>query len=100
MGSPPPAGSKNEVFRLRSVRSIVMAPARTGRANRRRIVVRNTDQTNRGVKSQERELDRILIMVEIKLMAPRIEEAPARCRLKIDRSTEAPEWAMLAARGG
>jgi len=77
-----------------------MAPARTGRANRRRIVVRNTDQTNRGVKSQERELDRILIMVEIKLMAPRIEEAPARCRLKIDRSTEAPEWAMLAARGG
>lgn len=33
-------------------------------------------------------------------MAPRIEEAPAKWRLKIVRSTEAPAWAILAARGG
>ena len=30
IGSPPIAGSKNDVFRLRSVSSIVIAPARTG----------------------------------------------------------------------
>lgn len=78
MGSPPPAGSKNEVLRLRSVRSIVIAPARTGRANKRRIAVRNRDQTNRGVWFQERPGDRILMIVVMKLMAPKIDEAPAR----------------------
>jgi len=34
---------------------------------------------------------RILIIVEIKLIAPKIEEIPARCKEKIDKSTEAPE---------
>lgn len=32
----------------------------------------------------------ILIIVVIKLMAPRIEETPAKCKEKIVRSTEAP----------
>lgn len=67
-----------------------MAPANTGRANRRRAAVINTDQTNRGVWSQVIPGVRILITVVMKLMAPRIEEAPAKWRLKIDRSTEAP----------
>jgi hypothetical protein len=49
IGSPPPAGSKKEVLRLRSVKSIVIAPAKTGRDNRRRIAVRKTDHTKRGV---------------------------------------------------
>lgn len=39
-------------------------------------------------------------MVVMKLMAPRIEETPARWREKIVRSTEAPAWARLPARGG
>lgn len=51
IGSPPPAGSKNDVLRFRSVRSIVIAPASTGRDRRRRIVVIFTDQTNRGACS-------------------------------------------------
>jgi len=42
----------------------------------------------------------MLITVVMKLMAPKIEEAPARWRLKMERSTEAPEWARLEARGG
>lgn len=42
----------------------------------------------------------MLIIVVIKLMAPRIEDTPARCREKIVRSTEAPAWAKLLARGG
>lgn len=32
----------------------------------------------------------ILIIVVIKLMAPRIEETPAKCKEKIVKSTEAP----------
>ena len=40
------------------------------------------------------------MMVVMKLMAPRMEETPARCREKIVRSTEAPAWARFPARGG
>jgi hypothetical protein len=40
------------------------------------------------------------MIVVIKLIAPKIDEAPAKWRLKIDRSTEAPEWAILELRGG
>jgi hypothetical protein len=35
-------------------------------------------------------IERMLIIVVIKFTAPRIEEAPAKCKLKIERSTEAP----------
>ena len=42
----------------------------------------------------------MLIIVVIKLMAPRIEETPARCKEKMVKSTEAPAWARLSARGG
>lgn len=42
----------------------------------------------------------MLIIVVIKLMAPRIEETPARWREKIVRSTEAPAWARFPANGG
>lgn len=70
---------------------MVIAPASTGSARRRRIAVRRTDQTNRGIWSHIIPGDRILIIVVIKLIAPRIEEAPAKWRLKIDRSMEAPE---------
>lgn len=42
----------------------------------------------------------MLMMVVMKLMAPRIEDAPARCREKIVRSTEAPACARFPARGG
>lgn len=42
----------------------------------------------------------MLIMVVIKLIEPRMEDTPARCKEKIARSTEAPAWAKLPARGG
>jgi hypothetical protein len=91
MGSPPPAGSKKDVFRFRSVRSIVIAPARTGRERRRRITVIVTAHTNRGIRSNRRPCHRMLITVVIKFTAPRIEDAPAKCREKIARSTDGPE---------
>jgi len=100
IGSPPPAGSKKVVFRFRSVSSIVIAPANTGRDRRRRIAVKNTDHTNKGVWSHVIPGDRILIIVVIKLIAPKIDETPARCNLKIDRSTDPPEWDSVVDKGG
>ena len=38
---------------------------------------------------------RILKMVVIKLIAPRILLAPERCKLKIAKSTDPPEWAVI-----
>jgi len=78
MGSPPPAGSKNEVLRLRSVSSIVIAPARTGMERRSKIAVKKIDQTKRGIRSIVIPLVRILIHVVIKFTAPKMEETPAR----------------------
>jgi hypothetical protein len=100
IGSPPPAGSKNDVFRFRSVKSIVIAPANTGKDKSNSKAVRTTDQTNKGIRSKVIPIDRILITVVIKLIAPRIEEIPARCNLKIAKSTDAPLWARLAESGG
>lgn len=57
---------------------MVMAPARTGRDKSRRTTVIDTAQTNRGIRSNWIPCHRILITVEIKLTAPRIDEAPAK----------------------
>ena len=68
MGSPPPAGSKNEVLKFRSVRSIVIAAARTGRDRRRRITVTKMAQANKGMRSMITPLCRMLNVVHIKLI--------------------------------
>lgn len=39
-------------------------------------------------------------MVVIKLIAPRIDEIPARCSEKMVKSTDAPAWAKFPAKGG
>ena len=36
----------------------------------------------------------------IKLIAPNKEEIPAKCKLKIAKSTAAPEWAVILDKGG
>jgi hypothetical protein len=90
IGSPPPLGSKNEVLKFRSVNNIVIAPANTGSESNSKIVVINTDQIKRGIRSIFISLGRIFIIVVIKLMDPKILEAPARCREKIAKSTAPP----------
>lgn len=85
---------------FRSVRSIVIAPAKTGKDSKSKRAVSATDQTNNGIRSKVIPVDRILITVVIKFTAPRIEEIPAKCNLKIAKSTEAPLWAMLDDKGG
>lgn len=78
MGSPPPAGSKKEVFRFRSVNNIVIAPARTGKDNRSSTTVIVTAHTNNGIRSKVNPCHRMLITVVIKFTAPRIDDAPAK----------------------
>ena len=43
---------------------------------------------------------RILTMVTIKLIAPAIEDAPDKCKLKMAKSTEGPECASILLNGG
>jgi hypothetical protein len=50
MGSPPPAGSKNDVFRLRSVSNIVIVPARTGSDDDSSRAVMAIGHTNSGIR--------------------------------------------------
>ena len=69
----------------------MIAPAKTGRERRRRRAVIATDQTKRGIRSKDILAARMFIIVVIKLIAPRIDEAPAKCKEKIVKSTLAPE---------
>jgi hypothetical protein len=39
-------------------------------------------------------------MFVVELIAPNKEETPAKCKLKIAKSTEPPEWACIPAKGG
>ncbi|KAL1489260.1 hypothetical protein ABEB36_014193 [Hypothenemus hampei] len=77
IGSPPPAGSKNDEFTLRSVSSMVIAPARTGNDSSNKIAVIFTDHANSGSCSGCIPGGCILIIVEMKLIAPRIDDTPA-----------------------
>jgi len=90
MGSPPPAGSKKEVLKFRSVNSMVIAPARTGKDRRRRRAVSSTDHTKRGISSSTMPSPRMLAMVVIKFALPRMLLTPAKCSAKIPRSTDLP----------
>lgn len=78
------------MLKLRSVRSIVKAAARTGREKASRKEVIRTDQTNKGTIDHNNPSVFILKIVTIKLIAPKIEETPAICKLKIPKSTAGP----------
>jgi hypothetical protein len=90
IGSPPPAGSKKDVFKFRSVKSMVIAPARTGRERRRSTTVIVTAHTNSGIRSRVSPCHRILMTVVIKFTAPKIDDAPAKWSEKIAKSTDGP----------
>ena len=100
MGSPPPEGSKKVEFLFRSVSNIVIAPANTGRDNIKSIEVIKIDQIISVVEFIFIIFGFIFMIVEIKLIAPRIEEIPAICNEKIVKSIEAPVWNMFKDSGG
>jgi hypothetical protein len=72
------------------VRSIVIAPASTGKDRRSNRAVIATDHTNSGIRSGFIVFGFMLIVVEMKFTAPRIDETPAKCSEKIAKSTDAP----------
>lgn len=86
MGSPPIVGLKNDVLKLRSIRSIVIAAAKTGKDSKRRTAVIKTAHTNKGALITSIYLGFIFKAVVIKLIAPMIEEIPAKCKEKITSS--------------
>lgn len=84
--------------RFRSVNSIVILAAKTGSDSNTAVI--RMDHTNSGVWYCDRVGGFILIIVVINLIAPKIEETPAKCREEMVRSTEAPAWARFPAKCG
>jgi hypothetical protein len=78
----------------------VIAPAKTGNDSNNSTAVTNIVQTNKGNLLIVKPIARILIIVVIKLIAPKIEEAPAKCKLNMAKSTDGPECEMHPLRGG
>lgn len=64
------------------------------------MAVIKIDHVNKVIRAIFMFSARILRIVVMKLIAPRIDLAPARWIEKITRSTEPPLWAMLDDRGG
>lgn len=60
----------------------------------------NTAQTKRGSLCIVIPGALMFRIVVIKFIAPNIELTPAKCRLKIAKSTEPPEWNSMLDRGG
>ena len=80
------------MLKFRSVSNIVIAPASTGSDSNSRIAVTIIAQQNRGILCSVIPGARMFRIVVMKFIAPSIELIPARCRLKIARSTDPPEW--------
>ena len=74
---PPLEGKKKEVLTLRSKRSIVMAPAKTGKLKTNKKAVTTTAQANNLSWLTSKAAFRKLEVVAIKLIPPKIDEAPA-----------------------
>ena len=60
----------------------------------------NTAHTNKGILCMCNPGVRIFNTVVIKFIAPKIEDAPAKCKLNIAKSTEPPECASIEDNGG
>ena len=82
--------SKNEVPKFQSVKSIVIAPAKTGKDNKSRNAVTNIDQENNGILCNDIPGVLIFNIVVIKLIAPENEEAPAMYKAKRAKSVAGP----------
>ena len=69
---------------------MVIAPANTGSDSNNKTAVIRTLHTKSGIRSSVIPAGRMLMQVVIKLIAPKIDDAPARCNEKIVKSTLGP----------
>jgi len=79
---------------------MVIQPANTGKDNNNNQAVIKTAQRYKFILSNSKLSTLIVQIVVIKLIAPAIEDTPAKCKLNILKSTAPPEWANSALRGG
>lgn len=68
----------------------MIAPANTGSDRSNKIAVIKTDHTNNGTCSIFIDFNRRFRVVVMKLIAPKIDEIPAKCKEKIAKSTANP----------
>ena len=87
------------MLKFLSQSNIVIHPPKTGKDSKSKKAVMKTDQTKRGVLCIVKPGHLIFIIVTIKFIAPKIEEAPASRSENIARSTEPPEWACIPESG-
>src|SRR6056300_390736 len=92
--------SKKAVPKFLSVSNIVIAPAKTGKDNNNKNAVTKTDQANNGILCNVIPGVLIFNIVVIKFTAPKIDEAPAKCKLNIARSITGPGCPALDDNGG
>ena len=78
IGSPPPAGSKKAVPKFRSVKSIVIAPARTGKDNNISQDVTKIDHENSGTLKSVMPGALMFKKVVIMLISHKIDYSPDR----------------------
>ena len=97
---PPDRGLKKEVFKLRSINNIVIAPAKTGNLSTSKKIVTKTDHKNKLTRSILKITVRKLNIVTIKLIEPKIELIPAKWRAKITKSILEEEDPSREERGG
>ena len=90
MGSPPPTAEKKEVPKWRSVRTIVIAPAKTGITAINKYAVISQVQANIGIFINVMPGARIFKMVTMMLIEPIMDDAPRRWIAKIDISIPGP----------
>ena len=69
---------------------MVIAPAKTGKDNKSKKAVTRIDHENKGILCSVMPGVRIFKIVVIKFIAPKIEDAPAMCKLKIAKSIAGP----------
>jgi hypothetical protein len=79
---------------------MVTPPANTGNDNINKKQVINIAQTNKGKRCILIPGARIFNIVVIILIQPTILLIPDKCKLKIAKSTLAPEWLAILDRGG
>jgi hypothetical protein len=75
------------VLTLRSNNNIVIPPAKTGRLKTKRKAVTHTLTKNKGILNQLSVGTLRLFMVHKKFTEPAMDLTPAKCKLKITKST-------------
>ena len=78
----------------------IVLPANTGKDNNNNIAVTKIAHTNKGNLCKLIPFVLIFKTVVIKFIAPNNDDTPAKCKLKIAKSTDAPECDWIPAKGG